>query len=203
MVDAVGALEELSRSFADVIPTVDREAEHSRWKPGIGPFGEEQQLEMILETLATDCKRPEHIETEVPYPNTGKRCDLVLKSEAEHLPVEAKLLRFRLDNGNIDPNMYKSVFSPFPERSSSSLLTDTKKLSNSGFNAPYGLLGLYYEKNDEEYDLLTAENIAEKFCIDTRYWYDTDIEVAYIAPFEGLQHQHHQRGAVITWVVHE
>lgn len=194
-------LTSVTRDFAEVIPIVDATAEHNRWKPGIGPFEEEKQLEMILQEIADDRPRPTHIQSEVQYPGSRRQCDLIVDDEEDVIPVEAKLLRFRLDNGNIDPNMYKSVFSPFPERSSSSLLTDTRKLTESGFDAPYGLLGLYYEKEGEEYEELTAENIAEKFEMDVGYWYDIPIETVSIAHFDGLRHPHHQRGAVITWIV--
>jgi hypothetical protein len=194
-------LGDLAHDFADVIPGVDATAEHERWDPGIGPFEEERQLEMILAALSDDGLTPAHVEREVAYPDSGRRCDLVIDAGTRELPVEAKLLRFRLDNGNIDPNMYKSIFSPFPERSSSSLLTDAQKLTQSSFGSPCGLLGLYYEKEDEEYDQLRAERVAEKFEQDVEYWYDIDIDTVAIAKFDGLQHPHHQKGALIGWLV--
>ncbi|QKY18293.1 transcriptional regulator [Halorubrum sp. CBA1229] len=194
-------LGDLAQDFADVIPDVDATAEHERWDPGLGPFEEERQLEMILTALSPDGATPTNIKREVSYPDSGRRCDLVIDTGNRTLPVEAKLLRFRLDNGNIDPNMYKSIFSPFPERSSSSLLTDAQKLTQSAFDSPCGLLGIYYEKEGEEYDQLRAERIAEKFEHDIEYWYDIDIETVAIAKFDGLQHPHHQKGAVIGWVV--
>ncbi|WP_256299944.1 transcriptional regulator [Haloarchaeobius salinus] len=201
MTEQETALQQLARDFATVIPAVDREAEHDRWDPGIGPFEEERQLEMILDELAEDGTRPEHIETEEQYPDSRKRCDLVITEDGFRMPVEAKLLRFRRDNGNIDPNMYKSVFSPFPERSSSSLLTDSRKLYESDFGLPAGLLGLYYEKNGEEYEQLTADRIAEKFQQDVSFWYDIGIETVAIERFEGLRHQHFGHGAVIGWLL--
>lgn len=180
MSDVLATLQNTARDFADVIPVVDRYAEHNRWKPGIGPFEEEIQVEMILDELATDCSVPEYLESEVPYPDSGRRCDLLLENGNLEIPTEVKLLRFRLDNGNIDPNMYKSVFSPFPESGSSSLLTDSRKLIESEFDAPFGLLGLYYEKEDEEYDELRADSVAEKFQLDVEYWYDFHIETVAI-----------------------
>ena len=111
MSNSIATLQDLTREFASVIPDVDSTAEHERWDPGIGPFEEERQLEMILAALAADGTVPSHIEREVTYPNSGRRCDLVVDVDDQELPIEAKLLRFRLDNGNIDPNMYKSIFS--------------------------------------------------------------------------------------------
>jgi len=196
-------LQRVARDFADVIPQVDADAQHERWKAGIGPFEEEHQIEMILAELAEHASRLAEIQREVSYPDSQRRCDLVIESDSVRLPVEAKLLRFRRDNGNIDPNMYKSVFSPFPERSSSSMLTDAKKLVESDFTQPTGLLGLYYEKDEEAYEQLRAETIAEKFAQDVSYWYDIEIETTAIERFDGLQHPHHQHGAVITWLLSE
>ncbi|MFC6768622.1 hypothetical protein [Natrinema soli] len=119
---------------------------------------------MILEALEGHPLR-EATETEVSYLEGSRRCDLFLDHDGLQLPVEAKLLRFRYDNGNIDPNSFARIFTPFPERSSSSLLTDTKKLYESEFGSNGGVLGLYYEKVDEEYEQMTAKAVAEKFCM--------------------------------------
>ncbi|MGQ3721627.1 hypothetical protein [Natrialba aegyptia] len=202
MSDKPDILTELADSFASVIPAVDTGAEHDRWKPGIGPFEEENQIEMILEALE-DYPLREAIETEVSYLEGSRRCDLFLDHDRLQLPVEAKLLRFRYDNGNIDPNSFARIFTPFPERSSSSLLTDTKKLYESEFGSNGGVLGLYYEKVDEEYEQMTAEAVAEKFCMDVDHWYDFQVETRNIAYFDGLQHPVHQQGAVIAWEIVE
>ena len=202
MTQPAESLRGVTKDFASVIPDVDEKATHERWKPGIGPFEEERQLEMILDTLATNGPIPDHIRREVSYPESGRRCDLVVRDGNIEIPIEAKLLRFRLEIGNIDPNMYKSVFSPFPERSSSSLLTDAQKLTESEFTSSCGLLGIYYEKENEEYEQLRADRIAEKFKIDVEYWFDVDIETVAVEQFEGLRHPHHQKGAVISWMLH-
>lgn len=202
MSDKPDLLIQLADSFASVIPDVDTGAEHDRWKSGIGPFEEENQIEMILEALEGHPLR-EAIETEVSYLEGSRRCDLFLNHDGLQLPVEAKLLRFRYDNGNVDPNSFARIFTPFPEQSSSSLLTDTKKLYESEFGSNGGVLGLYYEKVDEEYGQMTAEAVAEKFCLDVDHWYDFQVETRNIAYFDGLQHPVHQRGAIITWEIVE
>ncbi|MFC4247628.1 transcriptional regulator [Natribaculum luteum] len=202
MNDKSDLLIQLANSFASIIPDVDADAEHDRWKPGIGPFEEENQIEMVLEALE-DQPLQEAIETEMSYLEDSRRCDLFLDHDGVQLPVEAKLLRFRYDNGNIDPNSFARIFTPFPERSSSSLLTDTKKLYESGFGSNGGVLGLYYEKVDEPYEQMTAEAVAEKFCMDVDHWYDFHVETRNIAYFDGLQHPVHQQGAVITWEIVE
>ena len=194
-------IRQLAQTFADAIPSVDETANHSRWKPGIGPFEEENQLQMIREEV--EQQLGETIRYEEPYPDSSRRVDLLLENDSTLLPIEAKLIRFRRDNGNIDPNMYKSIFSPFPERSSSSMLTDCQKLAESGFNFPCGVLGIYYERNEEEYGELHADRIAEKFTLDVEFWYDIPIETVCIEFFSGLRHPHHQHGAVIAWELTE
>lgn len=192
-------LKRLAEAFAEAIPTVDESATHSRWKPGLGPFEEENQFTLIREEVERRDSIPETIKYEEPYPEGSRRVDLLLEDDHKQLPIEGKLIRFRRDNGHIDPNMYKSVFSPFPERSSSSMLTDCQKLAESGFDLPCGVLGLYYERNNEEYKKLRANRIAEKFNLDVEYWYDLSIETVAIESFDGLRHPHHQHGSVIVW----
>lgn len=194
-------LEELADGLATVVPQVDATADHERWKPGIGPFEEERQLGMLLGAFHDTRDFDWTVETEVAYPNTGQRCDLLVTTDGCRIPIEAKLLRFRLDNGNIDSNCYMSVFSPFPEAGSSSLLTDVRKLSESDFETLGGVLGLYYEREDEPYEEMDIEKIARKFALDADFWYDIDVAVRRIAEFDGLRHPHHQRGAVVAWQI--
>lgn len=196
-------IQQLARAFADAIPSVDETANHSRWKPGIGPFEEENQIEMIREEVEQQSTFGETIKYEEPYPHSSRRVDLLLDDDGDLLPIEAKLIRFRRDNGNVDPNMYKSVFSPFPEQRSSSMLTDCQKLAESGFDFPCGVLGLYYEGNEEEYKELRADPIAEKFTLDVEHWYDIPIKLVCVESFSGLRHPHHQHGAVIAWELTE
>jgi hypothetical protein len=192
---------EILRQFADdvasVVPAVDAEAEHNRWQPGLGPFEEDRQVEMLREAL--EGSTIYSIKTEEPYIDGERRVDLFIEKDGLEIPVEAKLLRFRYDNGNIDPNSFAKVFSPFPERTTSTLLTDARKLYEAGFEENGGLLGLYYAPVDESYEQMTPEAIAEKFCLDVRYWYDFEVETRNVAHFEGLRHPVHQQGAIITW----
>lgn len=194
-------LQDLADGFASVIPDLDAKAEHDRWQSGIGPFEEERQVEMLRNALKESVSY--FIETEKPYPDRGQRVDLFIETEETGVPVEAKLLRFRYDNGNIDPNSFAKVFSPFPERTTSTLLTDARKLYEAGFKKHGGLLGLYYEPVDEAYDRMKPEAIAEKFCLDVGYWYDFEVETRNVAHFEGLRHPIHQQGAVIMWEIIE
>ena len=191
----------LANDFTSVVPTVSAEVEHDRWQAGLGPFEEERQVKMLREAIEDDTSYS--IETEAPYLDGGQRVDLFIESEETAIPVEAKLLRFRYDNGNIDPNSFAKVFSPFPERTTSTLLTDAQKLYEAGFEEHGGLLGLYYEPEDESYERMTPEAIAEKFALDVDYWYDFEVETRNVAHFDGLRHPVHQQGAVITWEIIE
>jgi hypothetical protein len=44
-------LEVLADGFAGVVPEADAAAVHERWKPGLGPFEEERQLELLFDTF--------------------------------------------------------------------------------------------------------------------------------------------------------
>lgn len=193
------ALTTVADALAGAVPRVDADAEHERWQPGIGPFEEDRQLDRLVDELPDG--EGYGLEREVTYPGSGRRCDLVIRAGGVRVPVEVKLLRFRLDNGNVDTNRYSSVFSPFPEQGSSSLLNDVRKLLGSDFELSGGLFGLYYEARDEHYDELDADRLAEKFARDADYWYGADVRVRRVAEFDGLRHPHHQRGAVIAWEI--
>jgi hypothetical protein len=199
VMDSSDLLTSLADDFASVVPAVDKEAEHDRWQAGIGPFEEDRQVEMLREAVDGDTSY--FIKTEAPYLDGGQRVDLFTESEVIGIPVEVKLLRFRYDNGNIDPNSFSKVFSPFPERTTSTLLTDAQKLYEAGFEEMGGLLGLYYEPVDESYERMSPEAIAEKFALDVNYWYDFEVETRNVAHFDGLRHPVHQQGAIITWEI--
>lgn len=192
-------LDQFACDVADVIPKLDTTAEHHRWQPGIGAFDEEEQVRRIAERLGQQSTYYEVTETEVLYPNSGQRCDILLGSDGSQIPVEAKLLRFYRDNGDIEPAAYTTVYSPF----SNSLVADAKKLAESGFETGGGLLGLYYEPADGPFPLMDATKLAEKVTRDVEYWYNLPLKTRTIAAFTGLRHPVHQQGAVITWELTE
>jgi hypothetical protein len=192
-VTTTDVLARLSRDLAAVVPRIDAEAEHERWQPGLGAFEEERQLKLLVEALGETSAWT--LEREVPYPNGTQRCDLVVDAGTRRLPLEAKLLRFRRDNGDREPNAFGTVFDPF----SNSLVADARKLVQSSFAHPGGLLGLYYERADEDTVGMDAQALAEKVCLDVEYWFDVDATTCAIEPFADLRHPVHQQGAVITW----
>lgn len=53
----------------------------------------------------------------------------------------------------------------YPERPTSTLLTDARKLRKANFEENDGPLGFYHELEDESYDRMSPEAFAEKFCL--------------------------------------
>lgn len=188
-------LDQLSRDIAAAVPRVDANAEHERWQPGLGAFEEERQLDMLVAKLGETSAWA--VDREVPYPNSDQRCDLVVDTGTRRLPLEAKLLRFRRDNADREPNAFGTVFDPF----SNSLVADARKLAHGGFEHSGGLLGLYYEPEDEDTVGMDAQTLAEKVRLDIDFWFDADATTCAIERFAGLRHPVHQRGAVVTWTL--
>lgn len=188
-------LEQFATDVAAALPEIDAEATHSTYGDGIGCHDERTQVARIKNTLRDIHLRYSGFETEVPYPATGRKCDLVLEVDDGRLPIEAKLLRFNRANGDIESNAYGTIFSPLK----GSLVMDAEKLVGSGFETPGGLLGLYYERGDEEAPVFDPERLAEKVALEIGYWTGCNAEVRKVAPVSGLRHEVHQQGAVITW----
>jgi hypothetical protein len=194
-------LARLATDVASVIPSIDSETK-GQYGPGLGSEPEERQVKLILEALQDRDDLYSNADREVAYPSQTAACDIVLSNG---IPIEAKLLRYWRANGDPEPNWYKHVFSPF---NSNTLLTDARRLHDSEFEKSGGLLGLFYKRASddpafvEEFpEKFEASELAEKAVEDIEYWYEFDIEVCEIAPFRGLQHEIHQQGAAITWVV--
>lgn len=188
-------LERFAVDVASVIPDIDAEVSHGRYGDGIGGFEEPRQIELIAERLDTTDTDYDAIETEVPYPFTDQWCDIVLDTTTGCLPIEAKLLRFNRANGDIEPSAYGSVFSPL----SNSLVTDARKLANGRFGLPAGLLGIYYERGDEDSPAFDARTLTDKVRQDVKYWFGHSVGRGVVVEFDGLRHPVHQQGAVVTW----
>jgi len=192
-------LARLARDIAGVINGVDAETE-GRYGDGLGSEDEERQIDQLLGALQESDTYYEDTQREVPYPNSTERCDLLLPDAT---PVEAKLLRYYRANGDPEDYMYTHVFSPFHQNT---LLVDARRLHEAGFEQPGGLLGLFYDRAADDPatvasnpELFTAEQFAQKVVEDVSYWYEFDIECCAVAHFDGLQHDVHGQGAVITW----
>lgn len=192
---------QLATDIASVIPFIDSETE-GQYGHGLGSESEERQVKLILDALSEIDESYSNDDREVAYPSQMATCDIVLGND---LPIEAKLLQYWRANGDPEPNWYKHVFSPF---NSHTLLTDAKRLHQSEFEKPGGLLGLFCKRDSDDPtsvkelpEKFKTPELAEKVVRDIEYWYEFDVEVCEIAPFRGLQHEVHQQGAVITWVL--
>jgi len=195
------ALETLTEDLAAAVPAVDARTT-GQYGNGLGSEDEERQVELLLEHLREGDDRYRAVEREVPYPDGSGRCDLVLPTGT---PVEVKLIRYWRANGDPEPTMYTHVFSPFHRNT---LLDDAARLQDSAFEAPYGLLGLFYVRPEDDPETVealpgryTAEDVAEKVVRDVDYWYGIDARVCEISRFDGLRHAVHGQGAVIAWLV--
>lgn len=196
-------LESLTEDMAEAVPPVDAETE-GQYGNGLGSENEVRQIELVLEYLCNVNDRYQEVETEVLYPDGSKRCDLVMPNG---MPVEAKLIRYWRANGDPEPNMYERVFSPFHRNT---LLTDADRLRNASFGEEGALLGLFYVRSEDDpktvealNERYTAESIGEKIVLDLDYWYGLEASVCEIARFDGLQHDVHKRGAIISWTLEQ
>ena len=86
------------------------------------------------------------------------------------------------------------MFSPL----SNSLVTDARKLANSGFGLPTGLLGIYYERGNENSPAFDSRTLAEKVRQDVEYWFGYSVGQGVVVKFDGLQPPVHQQGAIVT-----
>lgn len=199
---ALAALEQLAHDVADVIQAVDAEVD-GQYGDGLGSEDEEDQIRLIFEALAERDAAYARADFEAGYPDSGSECDIILDGG---VPVEAKLLRYwRGGSETPEPAWYKHVFSPFNRNT---LMTDAHRLCQSDFAPPGGLLGLFYQRAagdpktvGADVERFSAETLAEKVVHEVDYWYDCEATVVEIAPFDGLQHVVHERGAAITWAV--
>jgi hypothetical protein len=191
----------LAESFAEHIREADREIDERRdYGPGIGPHKERDQLEALVERVGSEDTPIARLDTEVPYPGRGERCDLVVSTAEARIPVEAKLLRFRRANGNDEPEGYARVFSPV--KPSGSLVTDGEKLRASGFRSAGGLLGIHYSAGTEGTPA-DATRLAEKVVQDVSFWYGFDVETVAVESFDGLRHDVHDSGSIMAWTLSE
>lgn len=198
---AASSLHTFTKAVADAVPAVDHTTT-GQYGDGVGSEDEERQLELLLGHLRRVDDRYREVDREVQYPDSSGKCDLVLPNG---MPVEAKLIRYWRANGDPEPTMYGHVFSPFHRNT---LLTDARRLHASAFGERGGLLGLYYKRAATDPDIVealperyTAGDIAEKVVRDIDHWYEAEASVCRIAKFDGLQHDLHGEGAVISWVV--
>ncbi|TYL37367.1 hypothetical protein CV102_17255 [Natronococcus pandeyae] len=198
---------ELAESLADVIHDVDHTiGENKTYGAGIGPHDENDQVDALVMEARRQNNLPGDVSTaksnpsDVKYPG-GQSADLILETSELTEYCEAKLFRFVKANGYPSPQGYSKVFSPYQSHSPRSFIHDVDKLADADIRVAKTLLGIYYRPVEDAGSQITGEDIAEKFVSDVGLWTDHEISIDTVAPFSGLQHNVHQRGAVLAWKV--
>ena len=99
---------------------------------GIGPHTEAAAIELVMRELANNHEYANY-RTGVPYPGAARqKCDICLGLDPDwNWVIEAKLLRFLGDNGQLNDNMLMHILSPYPAHRSA--VTDCIKLRDSAF----------------------------------------------------------------------
>ena len=129
-----------------------------------------------------------------PYPDQPRqKCDLYFGDPLEWV-VEAKMARFRGDNGKPDDTSLKDLLSPYP--SDRSALTDATKLARSGF--PCGKAILIYGFNYPDRPLEPAIHAFERLALER-----VDLGTRIASPIDDLVHPVDAGGTVFGWEVRQ
>ena len=124
--------------------------QNKNFHPGIGTFGEDAQVEMVMDYLSKNNELYQEYNLQVPYPSDNrKRLDLLLPDE---WAIEFKWNSIYYDNGKdlgIESTC-KTICYPFLKQNgaSVSLIGDCIKLSNNGFKERKAVIFIYYEKDE-------------------------------------------------------
>jgi hypothetical protein len=186
LVDAVAK----AVSAIDAVCPAYRTRTGRQYQAGIGPYPENAAMGLVAEHLARAgfgaCGEF------IAYPSAPRqKCDLWFGDPVEWV-VEAKMGRFRGDNGKPDDTGIKDLISPFP--ADRSALTDGLKLANSGFPARKALL--VYGFDDAERPLERAID-----ALDVLLRRDVTASERQEAVFAHLRHPVFQCGRVVAWEV--
>jgi hypothetical protein len=207
MSDSQSLVGKLAERFVKVIHEVDAEiGENRTYGAGIGPHDEDDQIDALVEAVRQRGLFDGQIATakgdasEVRYPG-GQSADLYLEADGRGEFCEVKLFRFQKANGNPYAREFSKVFNPFQDRNPRSFVHDVKKLAESEIRNQKTLLGVYYRPVDGAGTDITGRDIAKKFASDVELWTGYSISIDTIAQFSDLQHDVHQRGAVLTWTL--
>lgn len=181
-------------AFAAAIVAADaKQPAAKRWKPGLGPHDEDEQVGLAV-THLTSSLDGIAAERAVPYPNSPRqKCDLALRFESgERWFVEAKLFRPAGDNGKLNDQNIGHLLSPYD--ADRSALTDCRKLRLSGFEGRKFILVIAYHWDARPFAPARA-------AFETLAAAEGPIGPRYEAPFSDLVHPHHASGCVAMWEV--
>jgi hypothetical protein len=192
---------ELTQDFSEALMLVD--ADHPQaissttkkaYQPGIGPHTETATLKLVGEKLRTTKPNPYATLRAIRYPNSPRQeCDWSVRSEMwGDVFVEVKMMRLMGDNGKPNDNILTHILSPYPQQRSA--LTDCEKLAKSTFVGRKMILiyGYAYEgfPLDPVMDAFRTLAALRVRLVDTAS-----------APFDGLVHPIHRRGATYGWEI--
>ncbi len=151
-------LEEFVQDFAKAMQRIDnrRPTAKSRrservYKPGIGPFAEDDAVELTIRELELLFPHKYRPRIHVPYPDSRQKCDLCLGSPSEWA-IEVKMARMRGDNGKPDDMCTKDILSPFA--ADRSAIGDCQKLLNSNLAKQMAILIYGFEDTTRPLDVL-------------------------------------------------
>lgn len=194
----ITVLERFLKYFSESIVLVDHDKPQKisrtgrEYQNGIGPFTEDETVDMILEKIP----KQDDMEFQrfVPYPNNKRsKCDLMIKTSSEDLYIEVKMMRLFGDNGKPNDNITTHILSPYPQQRSA--LTDIQKLKESVFDGAKAIVIYGYDYDD--YPLQAIIDCFEVLAED-------NLEIPGIFyNFNGLIHKVHKRGAVYAWMLKE
>lgn len=200
---------ELAELFADIISDVDKTiGENKDYGTGIGPHDENDQIDALVNevnaqdtfngTIYTAKSNPANVRY-----SGGRSCDLVIEAYNTMEYCEAKLFRFQRADQCPSPQGFSKVFNPYQDRNPRSFLHDVNKLATADVRVTKTFLGIYYRPVAGAGTEITSEDIATKFTNEVGQWTEHIINVDTIAPFSGLRHDVHCRGAILVWSLDE
>ncbi|WP_135363858.1 hypothetical protein [Halosimplex halophilum] len=205
MGDSLTLTGEVANLFVDVIDEVDKEiGENRTYGAGIGPHDEDDQIDALVTKVREQELFDGRISTaksdssEVRYPS-GRSADLVIERDGEKEYCEAKLFRFQKANENPSSRGFSKVFNPYQDRNPRSFIHDVTKLAESDIRVTKTFLAPYYRPVNGAGTEIASREIAEKFANEVECWTEHKISIDAVAHFSGLQHDVHQRGAILVW----
>lgn len=199
-------LHELITDLADALYNVDQQGPQEKYKdgyfkPGIGPFNEDNQRNIALNWLI-ESNKPQYrnltIEdcTDINYPNgLGGLCDLVIPDK---WAVELKLLRPFGNVGREDEHWIKKII--YPYYGHKSLLGDALKLEGSRFVERKAVILFAYDHEKPRIDVEPALRCFELILSDI---YNIQFTPRIFEIRAGLVHPVHQVLRVIGWEISE
>lgn len=187
------------RDFARAMETVDlrrpqavsRRTAARQYQPGIGPFAEDDAVEMTLEEMQAAHGAAYQNAGKRRYPSGVRTCDIAL-GEQPDWAIEVKLARVGRDNGTYEDAAIKKILSPYPDDRSA--VTDCVKLAHSGFVGRRAVLIYGFEVHGRPLSWLIEafEAVAARHAV---------LGPRAEAPLRNLVHPVFAAGSVFAWEV--